>query len=164
VDLNPLNQIDPLIIVATIAIIGVTFVLLKRYFVEPYLDVMERREDSLRDAEQRRDEARQLLAAAQEDAESSLAEARVKAEQAVSQARDRVAAYRKERIATASGHAATQLEEGRAHIESERAVELERLRERAIECVGLACKNLLGAADSEAVEQAVDRLMARRLA
>ena len=60
------------------------------------------------------------------------------------EARERAEEYRRTRVTEATNAAAARLEEGRAQIAQARAAELERLRAEAVECVGVACGQLLG--------------------
>ena len=86
-----------------------------------------------------------------------------RAEQVRFEARERADEYRRERIDTATREAAARLEAGRAEIAAARAAQTERLREQVVDCVGLACERLLGEPDPDAIDAAVDRLMARRV-
>lgn len=160
-NLNPLTQIDPIVIVATILIFVATYFALRRVFITPYLAVMEQRERLFESGGDMLDHADQAERQAAENAEATVAAAAAAAEELRKAAQDGAAQYRRERIGAATAEASKLLESGRAQIASARAGQGEKLRAQAHECVGLACDRLLGAHDDEAIEAAVDRLMAR---
>jgi len=162
-NLNPITQLDPFVIIATAIIVIATFVALRRVFVAPYMRVMDERETVFETADRTHSEAEKVLRSADLEAEASLTSAAQAAEQLRVEARERSDAYRRTRIEEAGRSASEQLETGRAEIAATRAAELELLRTQAVECVGLACEQLLGDADAELVEASVDRLMTRRI-
>ena len=160
-NLNPMTQIDPVVIVAMVLIVAVTYVLLRRVFVLPYLNVLEQRERLFCDSEDRLNEADRCADTALEEAEQAVADAAEQAEKIRADAHETADAYRAKRIGEASAGASTVLEHGRELIAADRAKEVERMRTQACECVGLACERLLGKADEQAVASAVDRALAR---
>ena len=160
-NLNPMTQLDPVIIVAMILIIAVTYVLLRRYFVMPYLHVLEARERLFETSDAQLDDAEKSAQVAQQHSEDVVAEAAEQAEKIRSDARAAADEYRAKCVGKATAKATASLEKGRELIATERAAELETLREQACECVGLACNRLLGCADDEAVASAVEHALAR---
>jgi len=162
-NLNPLSQIDPIVIIAVAVIFIATYVALRKVFVLPYLAVMEQRERLLGEADEQIRQAEELLRAADLDAETALTQAAQSAEELRAQARERADEYRRAKVDEATRAASERLERGRAEIAAARDTELAQLRGQAIECVGIACTQLVGAPDREAIEAAVDRLMARRV-
>jgi len=162
-NLNPLSQIDPIVIVATVLIITITYFLLRRLFIAPYLQVMEQRDELFEIADGQIADSAETDRQADFEAERVLAEAAQAAEQIRVEAKEKADTYRRGRLATATERASATLEKGRAEISAQRDAAMAKLRAEAVECVGLACTQLLGATDREAAEAAVDRLMARRI-
>lgn len=162
-DLNPLNQLDPVVIFGVIGIFVVTFVALRRVYVAPYVAVMQEREALFDEADARAAEAAKVRSEAAAEAASVRDSAREEAERLVAEATERAERYRQERARAGADAAAARLEEGRAQIARAREIELERLRAQATECVGLACERLLGTSERADIEAAVDRLLDRRL-
>lgn len=161
-NLNPIDQISPTVIVAIVLIIVATYFALRRVYVLPYLGVLEERERLFEAADAMNAEATQRVAAAGVDAERVVAEAVAEAEAMRAEARERAETDRRIRIAEATNAAAVQLDEGRARIASARAAELDRLRTEADECVHLACGQLVGSVDDELVATTIERLIARQ--
>jgi F0F1-type ATP synthase membrane subunit b/b' len=160
-NLNPLTQIDPIVIVAIIVIFVATYFALKRVFVQPYLAVMEERERLFEHGDEVLERAEDAEREGAENAEMTVAKAAVAAEEERAAAHDRAELYRKERVEAATREASSLLESGRAEIASARAEQSVKLREEALDCVGLACDRLLGKHDPEIVGAAVDRLVSR---
>ena len=160
-NLNPMTQLDPVIIVGMVLIIAVTYVLLRRYYVMPYLHVLEERQRLFEISDARLDEIDSGTQDAQQRSEDIVAEAAEQAEKIRSDARASAGEYRTKCVGEATALATAALEKGRETIAKERALELSKLREQACECVGLACGRLLGHADDEAVASAVERALAR---
>lgn len=160
-DLNPLNQIDPVIIAAVLLIVAVTYQVLKRVYFLPYIDVMEAREARLARAEEQALEADAILAGAETQAAAVVDGAREKADRVVREARERAERDRRIAVEHAGEEVGRRLEEGRARIAAARDNELARLRSEALECVGIACEKLIGSTDRPTVEAAVDKLLAR---
>jgi F0F1-type ATP synthase membrane subunit b/b' len=146
-NLNPLSQIDPVVIVVVALIVMVTYLLLKRVYVQPYLEVMESREELFSSARRLSAEAANVTRESELLAEAVLCEAAATAEDLRSTAQARADAYRKDRL---------------AELQAARVRELASVQTQAIECVAAACEQLLGGADSETVESTVVRLMERK--
>jgi F-type H+-transporting ATPase subunit b len=161
--LNPLDQIDPIVIGATVAIFALTYFTLRRVFVLPYLRVMEQRERMFEEADERADEEDRATGEAEQQAKAKVAEAREAADELLGEAAQQADAYKTERLQSATTTASERLEQGRAEIAQARESELARLREEAVDCVGKACDRLLGESDPAAAEVAVDRLLSRRV-
>lgn len=162
-DLNPLNQIEPYLIIAVVVLFALTYQVLKRVYFLPYIDVMEAREARLVAAEAQADEAVAILEDAERQAGELVDSARERADRIVREARDRAESERRLAAVTAGEQAGKALEEGRARIAAARTTELERLRSEALDCVGIACEKLIGEADPATVEAAVDKLLARKV-
>jgi F0F1-type ATP synthase membrane subunit b/b' len=161
-NLNPLSQIDPVVIVAVALIVIVTYLLLRRVYVLPYLEVMESREELFSSARRLSAEAAEVTRESELRAEAVLCEAATTAEDLRSTAQARADAYRKDRLAEAAQLASESLESGRLELRAERERELASVQAQAIECVAAACEQLLGGADPETVESTVVRLMERK--
>lgn len=162
-ELNPLSQINPITIVAVLAVFVIAHFVMKRTFFAPVIAVMEERSERLEAAARKRDEAAELSRTADEDAESILARGRERAERVMASVRDRTQTARAERLDGARSESAAYMEQGRLAIAQEREAELTRLRQEAASCVSLACDRLLGGVDDHKIESVVDRLVARRV-
>lgn len=160
-NLNPLTQIDPIVIVAIIVIFVATYFALRRVFIQPYLEVMEERERLFEHADEMLEHAEVVERQAAENAEASIAEAAAAAEELRMRSKESAEQYRRQRVGAATQEASALLEAGRAEIASARAEQLAKLRTQVVDCVGLACDQLLSLHDPETVEAAVDRLMSR---
>jgi F-type H+-transporting ATPase subunit b len=161
-NLNPLDQLIPTVIIAVMLIIIATYFALRWVYVLPYLAVLEEREQIFGVADARRAEAAQCVAAANVGAENAVAEAVAEAEAMRAEARERADEYRRTRVSEATSAAAARLESGRAQIAAARAAELSRLRSEAAQCIHVACGKLVGTVDDELVEATVERLMTRQ--
>jgi F0F1-type ATP synthase membrane subunit b/b' len=159
INLNPISQIDPIVIVVVALIVVVTYLLLRRVYVLPYLEVMETREGRFSVARQQSAQAAEVRRSSDLQAEAILAEAAASSEDIRNAAAARADAYRRELLAEASQRASQSLESGRAELRSVRERELATVQTQAVECVTAACEQLLGGADAEAVESTVVRLM-----
>jgi F-type H+-transporting ATPase subunit b len=162
--LNPIDQINGMVIVFTILVAVATMLAFRKVFVLPFVAVMEDRERDLEAAEEILSEAERLTEGVGPLAEGILTEARSESEAIMQKAREDAESYRKERLNQANERAAKVLEDGRRQIAAERDTEMQAIRERAVECVTTACEKLLGAPDKQTAETAVDRLLAKRMA
>ena len=160
-NLNPMTQIDPVVIVGIMLIVVVTYVLLRRVFVLPYVRVMEERERLFESSDASLVEADGCRRGAKESAEQLVSDAADQAEKLRADALAEADEYRAKRMSSASAGATAVLEHGRDEIVADRTAELAHLREQACACVGLACDKLLGGADPVAVATAVDHALAR---
>lgn len=161
-DLNPLNQINPVVIVAEMAIFTGMYVGLRRWFVLPYLKVIEERQARIEEGDAKATEAEHVQAEATARAEALVAEAHEKADRIVRESHEESDAERRRIVQAALDEVSTYLEEGRAEVARARQTELAGQRDEAVECVTVACGKLLGRADGELAAEAVDRLLARR--
>ncbi|MEI7815048.1 MAG: hypothetical protein WCJ13_09680 [Coriobacteriia bacterium] len=161
-NLNPLTQIDPVVIVAVAIIVIVTYLLLKRFYVQPYLEVMEAREGLFDTAREQSAEAKSVTQDSELRAEAAVAEAVAASEDLRTAAKARADAYRKEQVAAASLQASELLEKGRADLRTAREAELASVQTQAVECVTAACVQLVGDVDAETAESTVVRLMERK--
>ena len=161
-DLNPLNQINPTVIVAEMAIFTGMYVGLRRWFVLPYLKVIEERQARIEEGDARVAEAERLLADSAAEAETLLSQAHEKADRIVRESHEEADAERRRIVQAALDEVSAYLEEGRAEVARARQTEISGQRDEAVECVTVACGKLMGRADGELAAEAVDRLLARR--
>jgi F-type H+-transporting ATPase subunit b len=161
--LNPLDQIQFPVILAVIGTVVVTYFLLRRVFFAPYVAVMEEREVRLEAAESTIAEAERIVGEAEPEAQRIVGEAREKSDELLRRTREEDESYHRQVVDAAMQESSQALERGRADVASAREAEVASLRAQAIECVTLACDKLLGSSDPDAVESAVDKLLARRV-
>jgi F0F1-type ATP synthase membrane subunit b/b' len=161
-NLNPIAQISPVVIVAAIVIVVVTYFALRRIYVAPYLDVLDARDEIFDAANADYATAEELVSAAEAQAEQLVAEAATKAEAMKAAAAESAASYRRTKVAAAQDAATSQLVQGRAEIDEVREREVARMREQACECVRLACARLVGEVDDDVVTATVDRFLVRQ--
>lgn len=162
-ELNPLKMIDPLVIVSVVVIFTITHFVLRRTFFLPVIDAMEKRQARFDAADLQRDEAADLSRGAEAEAEAVLERARGRAERVGSSIRETANEVRAERLGTARAEVAAFLDQGRQAIATEREAELTKLRGETAACVSLACKRLLGGAETNSVDEIVDRLVAKHV-
>lgn len=162
-NLNPIDQIHPVVVVAVMLIVVATYFALRKAYVFPYLHVLEEREQIFEKADAENAEATQCVSEASAACELMVAEAVAEAEAMRAEAHGRAEQYRRAQVTKATNAAAARLEEGRAQIAQARSAEVERLRSEAAECVQVACGQLVGEVDDDLVSATVDRLMARQV-
>lgn len=164
-DLNPLSpsQMSLVVIAATVVIFLATYAGLRRFFVLPYLAVMQERRQQLDQADLTVDKGEALLSTARETAEQEHAAALARVDAILAEAREQSAEDRRARVDQATSEASELLERGRADIEAARSNAVATLRTQAIDCVGIACRQLIGSSDDRTVSEAVDKLMARHV-
>ena len=147
---------------AVVAVIFLaTYAGLRRFFVLPLLAVMRERGGMVEAARDDQDEAARLLESANADAEAMLSDARAKADTMLAEAREESLEAKREQIAKATRQASERLEAGRSDIAKARERSMAMMRGQAIECVGIACGQLLGETEERSVGEAVDKLMTR---
>jgi F0F1-type ATP synthase membrane subunit b/b' len=160
-ELNPLKQLDPAVVVATIATFSVTYAVMRKVYFLPTIAVMERRNARRLEAEDKYAEIQRLLADAEQEAARIHEEANEKAREEAEQSRAESAVAREARLAAARAQAEALLEEGRASVREEAESERAKLRTEALECVSLSCEKLFGTVDRAVVESNVDRVIAK---
>jgi F0F1-type ATP synthase membrane subunit b/b' len=160
--LNPLTMIQPITIVLIVLIFIATYFALRRVFIFPYLAVIEERERLFDEADSALSQADEHDREAREEAGRLLDKAASDVEQSRLECKGRCDNYQRQRVGEAMASASAILEKGRATIFAERAEQRERLRGQVTDCVGIACQRLLGRAEPQVVDEAVDRAMARR--
>jgi F-type H+-transporting ATPase subunit b len=162
-ELNPIKQLNPAVIGATIATFTVTYVVMRKTVFLPLIEVMERRHARTLEAEEKYADAERMVAAAEEECTRVRESANEEVRAIVERSKARVDEVREARLAAARTDAERTLEKGRAAIRDEAESERARLRSEAVECVSLSCDKLFGHADRSVVESNVDRVMAKTL-
>jgi F0F1-type ATP synthase membrane subunit b/b' len=162
-ELNPLKQLDPAVVAATIATFSVTYLVMRKVFFLPTIEVMERRNARRLEAEEKYAEAQRILDAAEQEAARIGEETNEKVREAVERSRAEADEVHEAKLVAARAQTEVLLEEGRASILEEAESERGRLRAEALECVSLSCEKLFGAVDRAVVESNVDRAIAKTL-
>lgn len=162
-NLNPIDQIEPFTIVATIVIFVVTYLLLRRFVFLPLVNVMEDRREVIEAGLTAAAEAEEILAEASAEGVARLGEAQAEAQRLVEQARERAARQSEARLKDAQREAQQLLDGGRAGLVQAREAEIARLRAEALQCVTLACEKLEVAVEGTTIEAVVDGVIAKRL-
>jgi F0F1-type ATP synthase membrane subunit b/b' len=160
-ELNPLKQLNPAVVAATIATFTVTYVVMRKVFYLPTIEVMERRNVRRLEADEKYAEAQSALAEAEGEATRIREEADAQVREAVEQSRSKVESERESRLAAARAAAEILLEQGRAAMSEEAELERASLRSEVVECVSLSCEKLFGRVDRAVVESNVDRVIAK---
>jgi F0F1-type ATP synthase membrane subunit b/b' len=161
--LNPLAQINPLVIVTVGVIFVATYFVLRKVFFSPVIDVMERRFEHVQEAKTMRERAAEVGRTSEHDAEDALAAAGAKVEAILDRSREEAGRARQARLGAVREETDRLLEAGRSDIMEAREAELAKLREETTVCVTIACDKLLHGADPHVVSSVVDRLVAKRV-
>ena len=162
-ELNPIKQLDPAVIGATVATFTVTYIVMRKVFFTPVIDVMEKRHARAQAAEEKYAEANEIVATAETECGRIREAANEDVNALLSKSRAKVEEVRETRLGEARAEAERLLDEGRAAIREEAELERARLRSEAVECVSLSCEKLFGRADPAVVESNVDRVIAKTL-
>lgn len=162
-DLNPLNQINPVTIGATVAIFSGTYVVLRKAVFVPLVTAMEDRQDRVDAGLDAADEAYRLTREAESQAAERLRLERLEGDQLIDAAREKAERRREEFLSVAEKDAAACLDAGRSKIAQARAAEVSELRREALDCVGLACEKLLVPIDEATAASIVDSVIAKRI-
>lgn len=162
-DLNPLNQLDPLIIGATVLVFFATYLMMRRVFSDKVVRTMEQRRLRCEAADELCREAKAQINEAEEGAAELAERTAEEAEGIVQIAREEAQVNKGKAVAEARKRTEEQLREGRAHIEREKDAEIARVRTEAIECVNLACEKIVGEVEDDVVTATVDRALARTI-
>jgi F-type H+-transporting ATPase subunit b len=161
-ELDPLRQLNPAVMAAAAAVFVVAYVLLRRVFFLPVIEVMAARDERIEKARRALTEAEERQAEAQAGARTIVEGAEADAIQIAEKARASAEAQARQAVEGAQHKAQRALDKGRARIAREKEEELGRLRTETVECVTLACDKLVGEVPDGAIEATVDGLMARR--
>lgn len=162
-DLNPLNQLNVFIIVATMIVFAVTYFALRRLFADKVVRVMEERRVRCEIAEQMCQDAQATIAQAEEGAQALSNKTAEEAETLIQVAREKAQAEKAHALSEARKRTEVQLREGRSAIEKDKQTEIARVRTEAVECVNLACEKIVGDVEGDVVNTTVDRVLARTI-
>jgi len=162
-NLNPIEQIKPLTILATVGVFSATYVALRHVVLLPLVNVMEDRHERIDAGRQAGDTAQRDLAVAAAAAEARVAQAHLEADTVLQASREHAEREREKRIAQAQAEAQTILEEGRAGIIAARNAEIATLRADALDCVSLACEKLAVPLDPITAGTIMDAVIAKRI-
>jgi F-type H+-transporting ATPase subunit b len=162
-DLNPLNQLNIFIIAATVVVFVATYLMLRRFFADKVVRVMEQRRVRCEVAEKLCQEAQASIAEAEQAAAELGTTTGEEAEGIVQVAREKAQVEKGQALTEARKRTEELLREGRAEIEREKQAEIARVRTEAIECVGLACEKIVGEVEGDVVTATVDRALARTI-
>jgi len=163
VELNPLNQIDPITVALTIVVFIATYWLMRKVFFDKTIAVMEAREVRCHDAEEACRRAQAVIAQAEHRAEETAAATHDEAEALITRTREEAEEEKVSLLAQARQQAEARLQEGRTEVLAAREREITSLRTEAIECVGLACEKLAGHANPDVIDSVVDRFVNKTL-
>jgi F-type H+-transporting ATPase subunit b len=159
--LDPIGQLDPYVIAATLAIVLITYVLLRRWLFTPYIAVLDERQARIDAGNERMAEADAVAKQAVWDVASIEADARAKAAVIEHDSLEETEAHRKRTMDAAIHEVDQMLAKGRAEIAKDRESETARVRAEALTCVDTACSQLFGKSDPMIVESSVDRAIDR---
>jgi F-type H+-transporting ATPase subunit b len=162
-NLNPLTQIEPVTIGATVLIFAATYRVMRTSVFLPIVNAMEDRQERIDAGRRAAEEAEQLVCAAEAEAAERLKLAHLEGDRLVQAAREKAERAREERAAAAEAEAVRILEAGRAKITAAREHEVAALRAQALDCVGLACSKLLVPIEDKTVEAIVDTAIAKNI-
>lgn len=159
--LDPIGQLNLWVIGATIGIVAMTYVVLRRWLFNPYVAVLDERQARIDAGRARLAEAEAIVQQSVWDVASIESEARDRADAMQHDALQEAEAYRKRTMDEAIRDVDGMLAQGRAEIAKAREAETATVRSEAVSCVGIACGRLFGDADPLIVESSVDRAIDR---
>ena len=159
--LDPIGQLHPYVIVATMVIATLTYVMLRRWLFTPYIAVLDERQVRLDAGRERLAEAEAIRQQAVWEVASIESDARTKVEAIEHDALEEAETYRKSTMDAAIHDVDKLLAKGRTEIAEGREQETARVRSEAVTCVGIACRRLFGDADPLIVDSSVDRAIGR---
>ena len=162
-ELNPLKQINPVVVASVIVIFTCTYYVLRKVFFLPLIEVMEKRHERIQNSQLQLTEARRIVGQAEKEGSEIVAKTREEADSISRDMRERIEEIRKAGIDSAKEEADKFMEDGRKGILMSKEAEQTKLRKEAVECVGLACDKLLGKVETNTVESVIDKLMAKRM-
>lgn len=164
-NLNPLEQIDPVVVMIAALIFAATYLALRRVFLGPVIGALEDRRALVTECSAECEKTTKAVEDAERKAREALDRAHKDAEEHIRQERDAMEVERRRALAEARRRASEQLAAGREDIRTARADEKETVRERASDCVGVACEKLLGPGiEAPSIADAVARVTDQRLA
>lgn len=161
-DLNPLEQLNWITMVAMASIFLATYGILRRVFFTPLLTVMEKRAGKLEKARARYAEARSVTEQAQEESRRIAAEASQAAEQVHDEVKGEIARERESRRATARTEAESILAAGRDEVARLKDEEQAKLKDSLLTCSRQTLSKMIPEVNEETLRFAVNRILAAR--
>ena len=161
-DLNPLEQLNWITMVAMAFIFLATYGILRKVFFTPFLTVMEKRAGKLEKARARYEEARSVTEQAQEEARRIAAEASQAAEQMHDEVKGEIARTRESKRATARTEAESILAMGREEVVRLKDEEQAKLKERLLTCSRQTLAKMIPEVSEETLRFVVNRVLAAR--
>jgi len=161
-DLNPLEQLNWITMVAMAFIFIATYGILRKVFFTPLLTVMEKRAGKLEKARARYEEARSVTEQAQEEARRIAAEASHAAEQMHEEVKGELARTQESRRAKARAEAESILATGREQIARLKDEEQAKLKDRLLTCSRQTLAKMIPEVSEETLQFVVNRVLAAR--
>jgi F0F1-type ATP synthase membrane subunit b/b' len=158
-DLNPLEQLNLITIAAIAAIFLMTFLVLRRVFFLPLIEVMEKRDGKLERSLARYQESGALIEQAEAEAKRIATEAAAAAERLFDDARGEVARFREAKRAEASAEAEIIITQGRDEVARLRETEQARLNEHLVACSRQTLLKMLHEVNEETLQSIVNRVL-----
>lgn len=162
-ELNPLKQVDGVTIGSVVVIFTATSFVLRKTFLVPLVEVMEKRNARIKESEEKLKEAERIAAEAERQAEEIIARAKEEADATVKETRAEAEQLVQAQVEAAKEEGERFLEEGRTEIIATQESEQAKLRKEALDCVNAACDKLFGKVEPAVVESVVDKLIARKV-
>jgi F0F1-type ATP synthase membrane subunit b/b' len=161
-DLNPLEQLNWITMVAMASIFLVTYGILRKVFFTPILTVMEKRAGKLEKARSRYEETSSVTEQAQEEARRIAAEASQAAEQMHEEIKRELARARESRRAKARAEAESILAMGREEVARLKDEEQAKLKDRLLTCSRQTLVKMIPEVSEETLRFVVNRVLAAR--
>jgi F-type H+-transporting ATPase subunit b len=160
--LNPLEQLNLITMAAIAAIFLATFLILRKVFFLPLIDVMEKRARKLERARATYDEAGALVEKARGDAGKIVAEASNEADRLSKHVTDEISRMREPKIAEATAEAESVLARGREEVSRLKESQQATLKEHLLACSRQTLVKMIGEVDEHALRFVVTRVLAAR--
>jgi F0F1-type ATP synthase membrane subunit b/b' len=161
-DLNPLEQLNWITMVAMASIFLATYGILRKVFFTPFLVIMEKRAGKLEKARARYEEARSVAEQAQEEARRIAVEASQTAEQMHEEVKGELARTRESRRAKARAEAESILAMGREEVARLKDEEQAKLKDRLLICSRQTLAKMIPEVSDETLRFVVNRVLAAR--
>jgi len=161
-DLNPLEQLNLITMAAMAAIFLLTFVVLRKVFFTPLIDVMEKRAGKLERASARYQEADSLIEKAREEAVRIAAEAAETAERLSKEVKGELTTIRELKRAEANAEAEKIIASGRAEVLRLKTTEQARLKDHLLTCSKQTLAKMISQVDEETLRLLVNRVLTAR--
>lgn len=161
-DLNPLEQLNLITMASMAAIFLITFIVLRKVFFGPLIDVMEKRAGKLERANAKYREADALIEKAREEAARIAAEAAEREARLSEGVKGELARIRESKRAEAGVEAERILAAGRAEVARLKTAEHARLTEHLLTCSKQTLAKMISGVDEETLRLVVNRVLTAR--